>query len=306
MHNSYDPPLAQSFGLATTRARPSVMTVAHRHDDIELNFAPTPIEYLIDGVRTTIPAYTAVAFWAARPHQLLADTSPPWLHWLTVPLKDLLGYGLPARFTGALLRGELVHVNDAGRHPIDDRLLQWAEDLAMGTADRRTIVELEVQAYLRRAGASSTTLARAVVGSKSGHDTVGAAQRVHSIPGGDAAGAPVGLRHAALMAEYISANGPSAITVGDVARAAHLHPNHAMSVFRRSIGITIGDYLALSRVAHAQRLLITTNQPVSTIGHAAGFRSASQFYERFGRSCGVTPAAYRRRHIASTGPAPSA
>jgi len=274
----------RSFGLASERARPTVMTIAHRHDDIELNYAPSAIDYLIDGIRTTIPARTVVAFWAARPHQLLSETAPLWLHWLTVPLSDLLSFGLPGRLTSALLRGELVSLHDNGRRPVEERLLQWTEDLALGTAERRVIVTLEVHAFLRRAASTASTVSAAD-------------QRPEVLD--DSRGA-VGLSHAAIMAEFIAANAASAITVSDVARAAHLHPNHAMTVFRRSIGITIGDYLALSRVAHAQRLLITTAQPVSSVAQAAGFRSASQFYDRFGRACGMSPAAYRQVHRGST------
>jgi len=279
----------QSFGLASRRAQPSVMTVAHRHDDIELNFAPSTIEYLIDGVRTTIPANTVVAFWAARPHQLLSDTAPPWLHWLTVPLREVLSFGLPGRFTSSLLRGGLMSLHDDGRQSANERLGQWAEDLALDTADRRTIVALEVHAFLRRTASTASVLSGVTApASRSNEPT-----------------AAVGLSHAAVMAEFIAKNAASPISVRDVAHAAHLHPNYAMTVFRRSIGITIGDYLALSRVAHAQRLLITTAQSVSAVAHSAGFRSASQFYERFGRACGMSPAVYRRAHGAnSAGPTP--
>lgn len=272
-----------SFGLASHRTRPSVMTVAHRHDDIELNFASAEIDYLIDGVRTTIPAQTLVAFWAARPHQLVAETSPPWLHWLTVPLQDFLSFALSPTFVSALLRGEIMALRESSRPSVETRLLQWRDDLALGTPENRAIVELELHAYLRRASGTASAINRPVEVATESRET--AASRAMS--------------HAAVMAEFISQNAAFAITVDDVARAAHLHPNHAMTVFRRSMGITIGDYLALSRVARAQRLLITTTDSVTTIGHAAGFRSTSQFYERFGKTCGMSPAAYRRMNGAA-------
>lgn len=279
---------ASSFGLASERTRPTVMTVAHRHDDIELNYAPSPIDYLIDGVRTTIPAYTVVAFWAARPHQLLAETAPEWLHWLTVPLRDVLAFRLPGSVTSALLRGVLVELPDTSGVSINDALVRWAGDLETGIAESRTIVELEVHAFLRRAAPVAHPIVDAGLDSRPT----------------DSAGATA-MSHAALMAEFIAENATSAITVTDVAAAVHLHPNHAMTVFRRSIGVTIGDYLALSRVAHAQRLLITTDQPVTAIGHEAGFRSTSQFYDRFGRACGMSPAAYRQLHGSRSRPTTS-
>ena len=53
------------------------------------------------------------------------------------------------------------------------------------------------------------------------------------------------------------------------------------------------EYLAQHRVAHAQRLLLTTDASVAAIGLDCGFGSASQFYAVFKRACGVAPGAYR-------------
>jgi methylphosphotriester-DNA--protein-cysteine methyltransferase len=41
--------------------------------------------------------------------------------------------------------------------------------------------------------------------------------------------------------------------------------------------------------------LLTTDRAVPDVGFAAGFRSQSQFYDRFTRWCGDSPGAYRRR-----------
>ena len=47
--------------------------------------------------------------------------------------------------------------------------------------------------------------------------------------------------------------------MADVAAAVHLHPSTAAAVFRRAMGVSIGEYLAQCRVAEAQRLLISTD-----------------------------------------------
>jgi AraC-like DNA-binding protein len=104
------------------------------------------------------------------------------------------------------------------------------------------------------------------------------------------------------MAQFIASHSSEPITVADVALAVHLHPGYAMTAFRRLVGTTIGSYLTQCRVAHAQRLLITSPLPVQEIGLRAGFQSVSQFYDRFSGACGTTPGAYRRAHARAAPP----
>jgi len=96
------------------------------------------------------------------------------------------------------------------------------------------------------------------------------------------------------MASYISTHYRDAISVADVAAQVHVHPSTASAVFRRALGVTIGEYLAQCRVAEAQRLLISTTWTTSDIALRSGFGSTSRLYERFGRDTGVSPGAYRR------------
>jgi AraC-like DNA-binding protein len=66
-----------------------------------------------------------------------------------------------------------------------------------------------------------------------------------------------------------------------------------MSLFRKQLGVSIGDYINQYRLAHAQRLLITTNATTSSIALDAGFGSVSRFYTIFKKSCGQSPGSYR-------------
>jgi transcriptional regulator GlxA family with amidase domain len=58
------------------------------------------------------------------------------------------------------------------------------------------------------------------------------------------------------------------------------------------------DYLTQYRVAHAQRLLVTTDLPVLEIALACGFNSLSRFYAAFKKICGRSPRTYRQEHDA--------
>src|SRR5699024_9986440 len=69
----------------------------------------------------------------------------------------------------------------------------------------------------------------------------------------------VRLRQVSAMAQYVRDHHRSPIAVADIAAAVHLAPSHAMTVFRRTAGVTLGDYVTMCRVAEAQRLLLTTS-----------------------------------------------
>lgn len=257
------------------------MIVAHQHDDIEFNIAPTAMSYRIDGTLVDIPPNRLAGFWAARPHQLIDDAPEDWVHWLTVPLGLFLSWNLPDGLAARMLRGDVVLFSDAPRGaPAVDRFEQWGADLAAANPWTDDIVKLELEAYLRRLDFAPLRA-----------DSPGAEKR---IPGRSAL-------LAGRMAEFISTRSAEPISVADVARAVHVHPGYAMTAFRTSVGTTIGSYLAQCRVAHAQRLLITTTLPVQEIGLSVGFQSVSQFYDRFGAACGITPGAYRRLHAQNAG-----
>ncbi|MHB0958716.1 MAG: helix-turn-helix domain-containing protein [Pirellulaceae bacterium] len=55
-------------------------------------------------------------------------------------------------------------------------------------------------------------------------------------------------------------------------------------------------YVTEHRLAHAQRLLVTTEELIVNIAFSSGFGSISRFNEAFRQSFGCTPRAYRRLH----------
>lgn len=81
------------------------------------------------------------------------------------------------------------------------------------------------------------------------------------------------------------------------ARLAHrlgVTHEHLARTFRQHLGHTPGTHLQRVRIAHAAELLEHGDQPVLTIGIAAGFRSPSAFYRRFTEVYGMPPGDYRR------------
>lgn len=270
-----------SFGLACWSGHPGGMTLAHRHDDLEFNLADVDLEYVIDGRPRLLPAGTVAVFWAARPHRLMDAASPRTVTWLTVPLGEALAWRLPAGFVARMLRGEVLGAVARDGIRLDDLASRWQGELADGGVAFR-IARTEIEAFVLR-------MAKAVdAGVQLRGEPAEGASPMAASPNGARRGA------AGEMAAFVSERYASEITVTDVAAHVHLNPQYAMTLFRSSLGITIGDYLAHCRVAAAQQLLLETDLPVVEVGFAVGFRSQSQFYDRFSRWCGRSPAAYRR------------
>ena len=269
-----------SFGLACRRGPTRGMTAAHRHDDLEFNHADVDLEYVIDGRPHVISAGTIAVFWASRPHQLVGGSAPGVETWLTVPLQQALAWRLPPAFLGRMLAGEVAEVPARPAIDLDEFARRWAAELDDEGLSRR-IAETEIEAFALRVASEAGD-----VEVRSGASS----QRAYA-----ASHMPAPRLAAVAMAAYVSEHSAADIAVADVADRVHLNPQYAMSVFRGALGVTVGDYLAQCRVARAQQLLLTTDLPIPDIGFAAGFRSQSQFYDRFARWCGQSPGSYRRR-----------
>ncbi|MFZ6773898.1 GlxA family transcriptional regulator [Undibacterium sp. SXout7W] len=88
----------------------------------------------------------------------------------------------------------------------------------------------------------------------------------------------------------------------------HLHEPHNLSTladrvamsrrnftrrFRELTGTNVGQWLLGQRLAYAQRMLETTQQPIENIAQHAGFGSAVSMRQHFNRAYRTSPSAYR-------------
>jgi transcriptional regulator GlxA family with amidase domain len=66
-------------------------------------------------------------------------------------------------------------------------------------------------------------------------------------------------------------------------------------IFKRDLGITLGDYVEAARVEAARRILEETDTPLKTVAGLCGFPGQSGLRRAFMRRINVTPAEYRHR-----------
>lgn len=279
------------------------MQSMHRHDDIEINMVLRgELRYVFAGRPFTVREGETAMFWATQPHGLV-DSRAGDVCWVHVPVSTVMSWNLPETELGALLQPRPVVTDSAQvRGRIDSMIPSWLEEY--GTADGSSVTLLEIQAMLRRilqaprtSGTSGTSGTSETSGADDGPFAPGIAVRpgtstIHE--DGSRRVPPERIDHMMTMARFVVENYRSALTVRNVADAAHLTPSHAMAVFRDTVGATIGEYLTMCRVAEAQRLLITTSMPTTQIAERSGFGSLSSFYAHVTAACGMAPRQYRR------------
>jgi AraC-like DNA-binding protein len=84
-----------------------------------------------------------------------------------------------------------------------------------------------------------------------------------------------------------------ALTVDELAAAAHLSRAHFSRAFRRAFGESPYAYLLARRLERAAHLLRSTDWTVADVCMAVGLTSVGSFTTSFTRSYGRTPTAYR-------------
>jgi AraC-like DNA-binding protein len=285
-----------ALGLAAWTGQSRGMLSAHRHLDLEINYVLSgTMRYLVGGSIVELPPDRLCLLWGGVPHQMIRSRKAAEVIWVTVPLATVLRWGLPDRLIRPLLAAGFIA--DPGPRTGDlDLLRQWLQDLpglgqphttAGETSPAGEIVLLEIEARLRRVALGLPDRA------STAPDMKAATERHHH--GGFPAHSDRGLAAVEAMAQFISRNFREDIGVAEIAEPAYLHPNYAMTLFRRHTGMTLFQYLTLQRIAHAQRLLVSSADPIQEIALSSGFGSVSRFYEAFRQQTGNSPHRFRLR-----------
>lgn len=244
------------------------------HGDFELVFVYSgALSYFMGGRFVDIPAGSLAVFWGALPHQIVEAERDSTLMHARVPLATVLRWGLPTSFVRKVLAGEVVL--DAQSPAWDaDLTRRWVADSTSGDVSTQHICELEVEARLRRLAAKRQQKAAPRSADQKSRKQVEA------------------------ITAFLSENYKDDISTADIGRAINLHPNYAMTLFRRECGMSIWQYLIRLRLSHAQLMLLTSDKTVLAIALESGFGSLARFYAAFTRECGISPGEFRKRSAA--------
>ena len=264
----------ETFGWRVWRGAVLQMPTPHQHSELEINFVFSgAMTYLFGGELRRVAVGSWLVFWGALPHALIETEPQTECLWLTVPLTDFLRFALPETLTHFILHGAQLEGSGANDEAM---FTAWLADYGSGNLERQRILELELEARLRRLAL-----------------TLGTRSQAQSIRQSSSA--------ALQLAQIITERYLEPLTLPEIAAAAELNVNYASSLFKQSFGMTLLAYLTQHRVAHAQRLLVTTSTPILELAFESGFQSASAFYDAFKRATGITPLEYRFKGAESGG-----
>lgn len=279
---SFDPtrPEFAPYGFTCVRWNPTPMRRPDRHNEVELNFLESGwVTYLLGGRKARVEAGHLSAFWAALPHQIIEFAPDTRYFVATLPLPWFLQCRLPDTLVQPLLQGNVV-TDPTHRPALDTEMFaHWERNLDCPSTDLKRAVLLEMEARLLRFAHALPVL----------RDGEPQRKRLPALSAG-------GLNKVEQMACLIAQRYTERLMVEDIGRAVNLHPNYAMSLFRKTFGTTLIEYLTQHRVLHAQRLLATTQRKIVDVAFSSGFCSISRFNEAFRRTCGCSPREYRRQH----------
>jgi len=282
MYQIFDPARIdfEPYGLSVTRWKPSLMNRTDRHNEIEFNFILSqPITFQVSGQRIPVSPGVMILFWAATPHRHENSNNTDFYYVVTIPLNVFLRFQIPSAMIQAILNGRVLCAKtDDVLVSSESQLNGWSNDILSHQRIRQEATLHDLQALLLRIWSVVKTELPPIrtnsVCSLNKQD-VSAVERI---------------------AAYLALNYTIPLTVGQISAEVGLASGYAMTLFRKVFGQTMMENLLHHRLAHAQRLLISTNQQVLIIAYESGFGSLSRFNAVFKKICGCSPGIYRRMH----------
>lgn len=264
---------------------PAIMTSPHWHAQVEVNFIMRgQVHYVMAGHEVTLSAGDLCFFWGGLPHQMdwrsddtiYAGAHLPLVHFFRLHLPD----GVPTR----LMMGETLvsRATDAADY---ENFNRWSEYARSGDAAKAEHAVNELLLRLERVRFETYEL---LPGKITDGDVLSAF---------DQQSYRVVLR----LCDFIADNFRDDIDSVEIAAAAGIHPKYAMSVFRRTTGMTLNEYVNLLRLSYAQAMLMSADTNVLQVAMASGFGSLSAFNKAFRRLAGMPPTSFRRVAAAARG-----
>ncbi|HIS32771.1 MAG TPA: helix-turn-helix transcriptional regulator [Candidatus Limivivens intestinipullorum] len=96
---------------------------------------------------------------------------------------------------------------------------------------------------------------------------------------------------------YINDHYSQQITLQDLEENFFLNKSYICRIFRKTMGISLVNYLQYKRILEAQKLLLNSDMPIIEIGMECGFTSVQHFYRVFKKITGLTPKEYKKNQL---------
>ena len=256
---------------------PLVMLKPHWHAQVEVNFIVRgSVHYRMAEHEISLSAGDMCLFWGGPPHQMddlsddaiYAGAHLPLVHFFRLHLPTDIRHRL---MTGATL---VTSATDPADHHNFER---WNRYFRSGDPAITEHAVTELLLRLERVRFEPYRL----VPETASQETGGPFDQQS-------------LRNVGRMCDFIAENFLYDIDCVDIAAAADIHPKYAMSIFKKSTGMTLNEYMNLLRLSYAQALLMHEDANVLRVAMDSGFGSLSAFNKSFRKLAGMSPSDFRR------------
>jgi AraC-like DNA-binding protein len=276
---TYQPGASSVEGLPTVLQMfhnpPLVMLRPHWHAQVEVNFVMRgTLHYRMNSHDITLKAGQLALFWGGLPHQMDDASDDAIYAGAHLPLVHFFRMRLPQDVPQRLMQGATL-VTGATDAADFCNFPRWNRYARAGDPVKAQHAVNELLLRLERVRFEPYDLAPAIAG------------------GGETADQQSS-RNVARLCDFIAENFQHDIDSVDIAAAADLHPKYAMSIFKKSTGMTLNEYVNLLRLSYAQALLMGGDTTVLSVAMEAGFGSLSAFNKSFRKIAGMSPSDFRR------------
>ncbi len=101
--------------------------------------------------------------------------------------------------------------------------------------------------------------------------------------------------------DYIRQNIERDLSRTEIADAIFLSPEYLSRLFKKELGISLGDFILSEKMSIAKSLLADTGIPVSLVATRVGYSNFSYFSQVFRKTTGMSPNEYRQAHRLTAG-----
>ncbi len=97
--------------------------------------------------------------------------------------------------------------------------------------------------------------------------------------------------------DFIHSNLQNNITLDEICLHVCLSKSHLCHTFKKTVGMSVFEYILSRRLSNAKKYLLTTSTPVSKIATDVGFSDFSYFSKIFKEREGISPSRFRAEHL---------
>lgn len=264
--------------LVVSHEQPGIMNRAHWHAQVEVNFVfRGTMQYRMHGHNLALKAGDLCLFWGGLPHRVTDTSEDAYFIAIHLPLVHFFRLRLPSELSHKLMHGASLHseVADAADQVSFDR---WSAYMRSDHPGRREHAVDELLLRIERLQFEPHRLLGPLAMDEADAEPIDM-QSFHNIAG---------------ICDFIAENFREDIDSVDIASSADIHPKYAMSVFKKSTGMTLNEYVNLLRLSYAQALLMREDGNVLRVAMDSGFGSLSAFNKSFRKMAGMSPSDFRR------------